>query len=176
MTQQIIFSEELKPIEIILKEIIYFVDAIYFFIWKLAGTIGIIFFAPVLAVFIFTLWLTLKLTNWRLQVATKSLFKIINQLEPRKLMLFHHAMKNRRIRVDEAILKLKPSSNFFLFKPLYGQIKYSRKIFLEAEQRFHITVYPHLHQSLSSEQIDQLKELSKNMEGIWEDNDFVTVK
>lgn len=176
MTHQFILAEELNPIENILKAIIYSVNTLYNFIDKIMGLLGIVILMPFFALVTFSLWAILKFSNWRLITLTKSIFNKIDQEEPRKIMLFHYAIRNRRIETDHAILKLKPSSDFFLFKPLFGQVKYSRRIFLEIEQRLHKTAYPHLHQSLTTQQRELVTQLSKNMDGIWEDSDFVTIK
>ncbi|MFZ6009179.1 MAG: hypothetical protein ACOYXT_02430 [Bacteroidota bacterium] len=87
-------------------------------------------------------------------------------------MFIHHAIKNRRVEADRIIAKTAPSSEFFLIKPLDGQVKLSRKLFLEAEERLHKTAYPHLYQKLSDQQRKQLIELSKNLTGLWEDDDY----
>ncbi len=176
MTHQFILSEELNPLEIILKAIIYYVNRLYYFINKITGLLGIVILMPIFALVSFAVWILLKYANWRLQAITKLLFHEIMNADGRAVMLFHHAIKTRRIVTDQVIIKLKPTSNFFLFKPLFNQINVSRTFFLEAEERLHKTAYPHLSQPFTKEQQDLLGHLSKNLEGIWEDGDVVMLK
>jgi hypothetical protein len=176
MTHQFILTEELNPFENILKGLIYCINRAYFFVDKLTGMLGVIILLPILAACTFSIWVILKFSNWRLEALTKKLFRELKMREPRAIMLSHHAIKNRRIEADEIINKIKPTSKIFLFNPVYGQIKNSRNIFRKAEERLHITAYPHLHQELDEKQKQLLRELSKDLEGIWEDDDFLISK
>jgi hypothetical protein len=176
MTHQFILNEDLNPLENLLKGVIYCVERFYYFIDKIMGLLGVVLLMPIFAVVLFVVWSLLTFSNWRLEIAAKRVFKEIKKANPRSIMLFHHAIKMRRMEADQIIFKLKPTSNFFLFKPLFRQVKVSRRIFSDAEERLHKTAYPHLYQPFSSEQKELLEQLSKNFDGVWEENDFVILK
>lgn len=177
MTQQFILTEELNPLENVLKAVIFFVNRIYSFINKVTGLVGIVVLTPLLAIITMVMWLILKFSNSKLEKLIHEMFRGLENIkETRALRVAHHAIRIRRMEADEMLKKSKKTEKFFLIAPLVAQIKYSRNLFFVAEERLHKTAYPNLYQPLSKEQIAELEKLSKNFEGIWEDNDYCPTK
>ncbi|MFZ6009180.1 MAG: hypothetical protein ACOYXT_02435 [Bacteroidota bacterium] len=67
MTQQFIITEELNPLEHILKAVLNAITRSYGFINKAAGLLGVVLIMPLFAAVTFVMWVVLKFTNWRLE-------------------------------------------------------------------------------------------------------------
>jgi len=173
MTQQFPFTEELNPLEDAFRKLSK-TPPLLGFINKLSGFVGLTMFTPLFAIIFFRNWALLKLANRRLHRISNELFAKVDRIEPRELMEFHHAVKATQIAAN----KRKSDFGFieFLERPVAGQVKLTRKLLDEMDRRLQKTLYPHLYQELTSEQKSELESLSKNFEGVWEDEDYSVVR
>jgi len=171
MTHQFTITEEFLPAENFLKASVNFLDKALGFVNKLAGLIGVLLLMPFAVFLAFCIWITIKFSNRNIEKQIVNFFRSANPEDKRAFMLFHHSIKMRRVAAESLLQNISTTKEYSLLKPLIGQIKHSRNIFNNTEQRLHKIVYPAFYTPLSEDQKNLLKELSKNFSGVWEETD-----
>jgi len=173
MTGQFTYSNDFGPSERILNTIVFLVSSCYNFINKLTGYIGLLLLMPLMAFASLILWGLLKYYNFKLNKLIIKVFNSIDTSDTRSLRLAHNALKRNRLNADDALKKIKIGESYFIINPLVGQVKRSRNLYINAEDRLHKSAYPHMYQPLSEVQIHELDKYSLQFKDIWEDSDYV---